>query len=73
MLNSKLRSESEMKIETDLVIFLLIILFIHRQEIIDEERIKIIQEHAEALIGFLPSEILRETDKTNFSFAAAKK
>lgn len=40
-----------------------------RQEIVEEERIKIIQEHAGALIGFIPKDILRETDKQNFSFA----
>ncbi|CAG9807400.1 unnamed protein product [Chironomus riparius] len=40
-----------------------------KQEIVEEERIKIIQEHAGALIGFIPKDILRETDKQNFSFA----
>lgn len=37
--------------------------FACRQEIVEEERIKIIQEHAEALMGFLPSGVLRETDR----------
>lgn len=42
-----------------------------RQQIVEEERIKIIQEHAGALIGFIPKDILRETDKQNFSIASA--
>lgn len=33
-----------------------------KQEIIEEERIKMLKEHAEALIGFLPPGILRKTD-----------
>lgn len=36
---------------------------INRQEIIEEERIKILKDHAANLIGFLPSGILRESDK----------
>ncbi|CRK94975.1 CLUMA_CG008463, isoform A [Clunio marinus] len=34
-----------------------------RQEIVEEERVKIIQEHAKALMGFLPSGVLRESDR----------
>lgn len=45
------------------VSLLFILIFPHRQEIVEEERIKIIQEHAEALLGFLPAGVLRETDR----------
>lgn len=40
---------------------------IFRQEIIEEERIKILKDHAVNLIGFLPSGILRESDKDYFN------
>lgn len=39
------------------------IFFVFRQEIIEEERIKILKDHAANLIGFLPHGILRESDK----------
>lgn len=41
----------------------LVLFSFSRQEIIEEERIKILKDHAENLIGFLPFGILRETDK----------
>lgn len=34
-----------------------------REELIEEERIKMLKEHAAALIGFLPRGILRESDR----------
>lgn len=34
-----------------------------RQEIIEEERIKLLKEHAAALLGFLPPGVLRESDR----------
>ncbi|XP_055639537.1 meiosis-specific nuclear structural protein 1 [Toxorhynchites rutilus septentrionalis] len=34
-----------------------------RQEIIEEERIKLLKEHAVALLGFLPPGVLRESDR----------
>ena len=33
-----------------------------REELIEEERQKILQEHAEKLIGFLPTQVLSEED-----------
>jgi len=30
---------------------------------VEEERIKMLQEHAEALIGFFPPGVLRESDR----------
>lgn len=38
-------------------------IFSNRQEIVEEERIKIIQEHAEALMGYLPAGVLRDSDR----------
>ncbi|ETN65599.1 kinectin [Anopheles darlingi] len=35
----------------------------HRQEILEEERIKLLKEHVVALVGFLPPGILREADR----------
>lgn len=34
-----------------------------RQEIIEEERIKLLKEHVTALLGFLPPGVLRESDR----------
>ncbi|XP_035895956.1 meiosis-specific nuclear structural protein 1-like [Anopheles stephensi] len=34
-----------------------------RQEILEEERIKLLKEHATALLGFFPPGVLRETDR----------
>uniref|UniRef100_A0A182FJV5 Meiosis-specific nuclear structural protein 1 n=2 Tax=Anopheles albimanus TaxID=7167 RepID=A0A182FJV5_ANOAL len=35
----------------------------YRQEILEEERIKLLKEHVAALVGFLPPGILREADR----------
>lgn len=35
----------------------------YRQQLIEEERIKLIKEHAKHLIGYFPRGILRENDK----------
>lgn len=35
----------------------------YRQKIVDEERLKMLKEHASALIGFLPRGVLRESDR----------
>lgn len=37
-------------------------IFFSRQKIIEEERIKLLKEHAAQLIGFFPPGILRESD-----------
>lgn len=43
-----------------------------RQEIVEEERIKIIQEHAEALMGFLPVGVLRDSDRKHLPMIPKK-
>lgn len=35
-----------------------------RQQIIEEERIKLLKEHAAELFGFLPPGVLRDTDRS---------
>lgn len=47
------------------IIFLNISLsvILNRNQIIEEERIKILQEHAKNLLGFLPHGILRDSDR----------
>lgn len=47
--------------------------FIHRQEIIEEERIKILKEHAAVLVGFLPPGVLRESDREHLPMLSATK
>lgn len=43
-----------------------------KQRMIEEERIKMLKEHAQALIGFLPKGILRESDREHISLPPKK-
>ncbi len=47
---------------TDTINILSIFFFVHRLKIIEEERLKLLKEHAAELIGYFPPGILRETD-----------
>lgn len=38
-------------------------LLFHRQKLIEEERLKLLKEHANDLIGYLPNGILKELSK----------
>ncbi|XP_055551199.1 meiosis-specific nuclear structural protein 1-like [Wyeomyia smithii] len=43
-----------------------------RQEIIEEERIKLLKEHVTALLGFLPPGVLRESDREHIPLPKGK-
>lgn len=43
-----------------------------KEELIEEERIKMLKEHAAALIGFLPRGILRDSDREFLSLPPSK-
>ncbi|XP_065084736.1 meiosis-specific nuclear structural protein 1 [Ochlerotatus camptorhynchus] len=43
-----------------------------RQEIIEEERIKLLKEHVTALLGFLPPGVLRESDREHIPLPKLK-
>lgn len=43
-----------------------------KQRMIEEERIKMLKEHAQALIGFLPKGILRESDREHIPLPPKK-
>ncbi|CAO1425540.1 unnamed protein product [Diamesa tonsa] len=44
-----------------------------KQEIIEEERIKMLKEHAAVLVGFLPPGVLRESDREHLPMLTATK